>query len=245
MRLPLLQRLFPHDGHHVAGWRAELRLVLPSVGRVLDLGCGAFDDLDAFRSATVEVWGSDFAPHSRLAHPQWFRPLSAQGHIPFADSFFDVVFANMVAEHVERPEEFLSEIQRVLRPGGTLLLHTLSADHYVTYLRRLISLLPDRLIEQLVWRLYGRRPEDTFRTYYRLNTFSALARLSRRTGLPLQRIRRYADPGYFRFNGWLMNSAILIDRFLEVWGPGRGRLYFTAIFRKPQSTTRKSLSQAA
>jgi len=245
MRFPLLQRLFPHDGHHVAGWQEEVYSALPSGGHVLDLGCGAFNDLDAFRSATVEVWGSDFATHSQLAHPQWFRPLSPEGYIPFTNSFFDVVFANMVAEHVEWPERFLGEIERVLRPGGTLILHTLSADHYVTYLRRLIGLFPAWLNEKLVWRLYGRSPEDTFKTYYRLNTFSALARLSRRTGLPLQRMRRYADPGYFRFSGWLMNSAILIDRFLEGWGPGRGRLYFTAIFRKPESTTRTSLSQAA
>ncbi|MFQ3651511.1 MAG: class I SAM-dependent methyltransferase, partial [Gemmataceae bacterium] len=233
MHRPLLGRLFPNDGHHVAGWQAELLAVLPAQGRVLDLGCGAFRDLTPLRSASLEVWGADFVPHAQLAHPLWFRPLSSDGSIPFADHFFHVVFANMVAEHVERPNAFLTEVQRVLQPGGALILHTISGDHYVAWFRRLIGLLPDWVNEQLVWHLYGRRPEDTFVTYYRMNTQRDLARAGRRVGLPLQRVRRYADPGYFRFSSWMMNAATLLDRFLEDWEPGWGRLYLTATFRKP------------
>jgi SAM-dependent methyltransferase len=233
---PLLGRLFPHDGHHVAGWQAELRALLPKSGRVLDLGCGAHRDLAAYRTPTCEVWGTDFAVHSQLAHPQWFRPLSDQGQIPFPEAFFDVVFANMVAEHVERPKGFLAEIHRVLKPGGTLILHTISGDHYVSLLRRVVGLLPNWVNEQLVWRIYGRRPEDTFETYYRLNTQSDLARTGRRVGLPLVRVRRYADPGYFRFSAMLMDAAIVVDRFLEGLAPGHGRLYLTALFRKPEAS---------
>jgi SAM-dependent methyltransferase len=245
MTRPLLGRLFPHDGHHVTGWQEEVREALPTRGRVLDLGCGAHRDLAPFRTAHLEVWGTDFAVHSQLAHPHWFRPLSPQGEIPFADAFFDLVFANMVAEHVERPEAFLSEIQRVLRPGGTLILHTISGDHYVTLLRRLVGLLPEWVNEQLVWRLYGRRPEDTFATHYRLNTQTDLARAGRTVGLPLTRIRRYADPGYFRFAPGLMDAATVVDRVLEGWEAGWGRLYLSAVFRKPNQGEAKNTRRAA
>lgn len=42
--------------------------------------------------------------------------------IPYADEYFDSVLCSQVLEHVFNPEEFLSEIRRVLRPGGKLLL---------------------------------------------------------------------------------------------------------------------------
>jgi ubiquinone/menaquinone biosynthesis C-methylase UbiE len=37
---------------------------------------------------------------------------------PFAADTFDIVTANMVVEHLEKPAEALLQIYRVLRPGG-------------------------------------------------------------------------------------------------------------------------------
>ncbi|MGA8831043.1 MAG: class I SAM-dependent methyltransferase, partial [Desulfomonilaceae bacterium] len=41
---------------------------------------------------------------------------------PFGDEEFDSVVASQVLEHVFNPKEFLSEINRVLRPGGVFLI---------------------------------------------------------------------------------------------------------------------------
>jgi SAM-dependent methyltransferase len=41
---------------------------------------------------------------------------------PFSDGEFDAVLTSEVLEHVFNPDEFLSEINRVLRDGGVLLL---------------------------------------------------------------------------------------------------------------------------
>jgi SAM-dependent methyltransferase len=41
---------------------------------------------------------------------------------PFEDSFFDSALCNQVLEHVFNPDEFLHEINRVLKHGGKLLL---------------------------------------------------------------------------------------------------------------------------
>ena len=41
---------------------------------------------------------------------------------PFEDSMFDSVLCNQVLEHIFNPDQFLSEIYRVLKPNGTLLL---------------------------------------------------------------------------------------------------------------------------
>lgn len=227
-----IRRYFPSDDHHVSGLHHEIQLHLPQRGRILDLGCGINRDLAAYRTPTREVWGTDFQTHSELEHPEWFRPLDASGRIPFPDECFDLVTAVMVLEHVEKPVTFLTEVARVLRPGGVFIGHTISGNHYVTWIRRLIGLLPHSVNQRLVHRLYGRACEDTFPTFYRLNTDRAFRRGADQSGFLVERLRRYEDPGYFRFSSWLMRQAVRTDWLLERFRPGWGRLYLTATLRK-------------
>lgn len=45
-------------------------------------------------------------------------------HLPFADDVFDQVFAFNVFEHLREPERAAAEILRVLKPGGSVVIHT-------------------------------------------------------------------------------------------------------------------------
>jgi SAM-dependent methyltransferase len=45
-------------------------------------------------------------------------------HLPFADAAFDRVFAFNVFEHLRDPKRAAAEILRVLRPGGSVAIHT-------------------------------------------------------------------------------------------------------------------------
>ncbi len=232
MAQTLLQRLFPADGHHAAGFHEELGAVMPAGGRVLDLGCGANTDLERYRAVGREVWGADFEPHPELRHPRWFRRLGPDGSPPFPDGHFDLVASNMVLEHVADPAAFLRGVARVLRPGGYFVGHTVSGWHYVVWVRRLFGLLPHAVNQSVVRRLYGRPAVDTFPAFYRLNTAGQLRRACRGTGLGAVRIRRYADPGYFRFAPPLLAAATLADRLITGLSSGCGRLYFTVVLRK-------------
>ena len=183
----------------------------PERGRVLDLGCGVNADLENYRTPDREVWGTDFQAHPELQHPEWFRLLGNGGRIPFPDDHFDSVTAVMVLEHVADPRAFLSEVARVLRPGGRFIGHTISGTHYVTFIRRLFGLLPHAVNQTLVKKLYGRAEADTFPAFYRLNTEAACGGSAMRLGWT-RRVRRYADPGYFRFARPLETAAILAGR---------------------------------
>ncbi len=88
-------------------------------------------------------------------------------HLPFHDETFDVVTANMVFEHLDKPDEQLAEIHRILKRGGLLILATPNANGYVVAMARLFS---DGIKKFLARTIEGRTEKDVFPTHYRMNT---------------------------------------------------------------------------
>lgn len=103
-------------------------------GPVLDWGCGYGQVSHLLRELEVDVtsfeWDpeadSDFelAPLERYPEIQAYRS-SDPVRLPFPEDSFDRVLSCGVLEHVQRPDDSLDELHRVLRPGGRLLIYKL------------------------------------------------------------------------------------------------------------------------
>lgn len=97
--------------------------------RVLDLGCGdgRFTELIAQAGAEVvgvEVAEAALARARRRAPTLDFRLAPIDGALPLPDNDVQLVWASEVIEHVSDTAVWLSEVRRVLAPGGRLLITT-------------------------------------------------------------------------------------------------------------------------
>lgn len=124
------------------GWQRWVfdHLRLGPEAAVLELGCGPAN-LWAENLTRVptgwEVTLTDLSPGmldrareslGEAAGRFSFRPVDA-ADIPFRDASFDAVIANHMLYHVADLDRALSEIRRVLRPGGRLYASTVGRDH--------------------------------------------------------------------------------------------------------------------
>lgn len=101
--------------------RPVTNLMNVTAGKVLDIGC-ADRWLESYVPKACEYIGLDYlATGKKLygARPDVFGDAS---QLPFCDHAFDAVAMLEVLEHLQRPSQALSEISRVLKPGGQLLL---------------------------------------------------------------------------------------------------------------------------
>jgi ubiquinone/menaquinone biosynthesis C-methylase UbiE len=88
--------------------------------RVLDLGCGKGRFAMPMAADGATVIGLDRSGAMLSGGTGPGRVLGSARRLPFADGAFEAVIAIEVFEHLPAIDEVLSEVRRVLRPGGVL-----------------------------------------------------------------------------------------------------------------------------
>lgn len=126
----------------MAGWMGPEREVryrwaagLVTDGRVLEVGCGRGVGAALLAEAAAGVTGVDLSPASigdavgECGGSVEFREGDLRG-LPFGDGEFDCAVCFEALVRVAEPEKGLDELQRVLKPGGLLLLSVPNPEVY-------------------------------------------------------------------------------------------------------------------
>ena len=205
---------------------------IPSDAIALDLGAGA-GRVPAmnFKAAGRFVFGIDVDLAISDNRQIDGGCVGDASRLPFRDAAFDLVFADNVLEHLEKPELVFAEVARVLKPGGRFLVKTPNAWHYVTVLARLT---PYRFHQWINGRR-GRAHADTFPTRYLANTNRTLGELAETAGLEVACIASVEGrPEYARINPALYVFGRLYERLVNSanWG-ALFRVVLLGEFAKP------------
>jgi SAM-dependent methyltransferase len=109
---------------------------LPSDAKILDLGCGDGSHMELLTSGG-RVIGMDVSfAYARQAHHLAPVVVAAGENLPFADASFDLVYLSHVLHHAIDHRAVLSEVERVLRSGGALMLIETCEDNPLMRLAR-------------------------------------------------------------------------------------------------------------
>jgi ubiquinone/menaquinone biosynthesis C-methylase UbiE len=129
-------------------WIFDALLKLPANAKILELGCGhglLWKENAPRIPSAWDITLSDLSPG--MLDSAWrnlvvtgrnykFKEIDAQ-EIPFPDETFDAVIANHMLYHVPDRAKALSEIKRVLKPGGRLIATTVGEKHMKEMMEKL------------------------------------------------------------------------------------------------------------
>lgn len=154
-RYDLLNHLL--SGNQDKRWRRRaVRLLSPRKGeRVLDLCCGTGDlGLECLRQQPrCHVVGADFAlPMLQLAQQKSPRPLWMAAdalHSPFSDESFDAAMVGFGVRNFEDTRAGLCEIERVLKPGGRLLVLEFMRPTVPAFLQNTFSIWSRQMLPRI------------------------------------------------------------------------------------------------
>ncbi len=124
--LPIYKKLTRHRSVLFA---RRIAALLPENARVLDFGCGnMYTSQEIVKiNPSVHITGIDVIRDQNLDNAHLdsknldFKLLETRA-LPFPDNSFDATVALTVMHHTDDPEYYLSELKRVTRPNGSIIL---------------------------------------------------------------------------------------------------------------------------
>jgi ubiquinone/menaquinone biosynthesis C-methylase UbiE len=101
--------------------------------RVLDVGCGKGRFARVFREQepAAEIWGLDISEEMLRHVPEGIHTrVGSMTELPFEDAFFDGAYATESLEHAVEIQKAVSEICRVVKPGGRIAIIDKNAEQW-------------------------------------------------------------------------------------------------------------------
>lgn len=199
--------------------------------------------LDAGSGETLSIVNR-YAPHVKLAvgvdvvtpslapAPNGAVTVGDLAALPFRDESFDVIVSRSVVEHLEQPLAVFTELRRILRPGGRIVLATPNKYYYSCLVA---GLIPYAWKDGFMRWAFGGEGYDHFPVFYRANSRVALRRIADRAGLRithLQAIRHF--PFYFLFSPLLFRIGMLYDWLITGLGLDSLQSNWFVVMERPE-----------
>ena len=127
--------------HRTEGKRIAFGFVGDGEGRrALDLGSG-----DGYWTDKLKTKGWQVASVDREKCRQDTIIVNAEKPLALSDNYFDLVWCSEVIEHIANIRTILSEIRRVVKPGGLIIITTPNSYFWLYKLLGIFGLTPKRL----------------------------------------------------------------------------------------------------
>jgi 2-polyprenyl-3-methyl-5-hydroxy-6-metoxy-1,4-benzoquinol methylase len=156
-------------------------------GRLLEIGCASGEFLRLAAQAGFDVEGVEPEPVTSVAARQTHGLNVITGTLveaSYPPDSFDAVVLFHVLEHLDSPRQTVTEINRILKPGGILVIETPNID--------------------TIWfRLLGARWRQFIPDHYYFFTPRTLSRLLQETGFQTLQVKRVGKP---------MSVRLFVDR---------------------------------
>jgi ubiquinone/menaquinone biosynthesis C-methylase UbiE len=112
--------------------------------KLLEIGCGAGIDLVRFSRARAEVTGDDLSQtaielaRQNIIQNGLYADLCVMNGeaLQFPDNCFDVVYAHGVIQYTADSGKLVSEIHRVLKPGGEAIMMVYNRNSWLNFMRK-------------------------------------------------------------------------------------------------------------
>jgi len=207
------------DGTIVFFSRVQSLLDASSV--VLDVGCGRGEyqedpvplrrELRNFKGKVAQVIGLDVDPVAQ-GNPflDEFRRIQGDSWPVQSDSV-DLIVCDNVLEHIPNPDQFFSEIHRVLKDGGYLCVRTPNRWSYIALAATIIPNKHHCKVTSFVQQ--SRKAEDVFPTVYRCNSIRKLKNIMRKNELECVVYGYEAEPSYLSFSRVAYWLGVLHQRY--------------------------------
>jgi SAM-dependent methyltransferase len=212
-----LDRFYGSQGHvdGTTEFHAMCAAHIPSGAAILEVGAGPSNPTSRYLSALGRLSGLDVDPAVRSNQYLKEAKVLETGSYPFADSCFDACVSNYVLEHIADPGSHLSEIARILQPGGVYLFRTPNRHHYVSLVSRLTPYRFHKLVANRLRNLSA-AAHDPYPTYYRLNSRRAIHRAAAQAGLRVRELRMVEkEPSYGMASRLLFVTFVLYERVVN------------------------------
>jgi SAM-dependent methyltransferase len=188
---------------------------------VLDLGCGRGEyaedpvkirrEIRVFKGKVKKVIGIDVDPAAQ-ENPfiDEFHLLNGN-QLPLEDNSVDLCIADCVLEHLDNPESFFSESQRVIKDEGYLCIRTPNVWNYIGMISRLI---PNKLHTKVLAIAQKERKEvDVFPTVYRCNSIPKVKAMLKKHGFESVVYGYESEPRYLSFSRLAYWFGVMHQRF--------------------------------